>query len=595
MTVGIYFSICSLIYTSLLVVVFFSKKRLKTYENQIYSYLIITSLFGPLVGIPTYYFMGRMDKFVIPNMIFSKLYLVYLVMWLMIFTLYIFIISVKNIDKKKTSLLFKILMFVLILIEVILPIEYYNTDGIIYSYGPACNVMYGVSTVFIIIVIICLIKNIRYITQRKFIPLVAFLTIGSIVMVIQKLNPGLLLLSFAESFITFLMYFTIENPDLQMINELYKNKILVEKSFEDKSNFLFNMTQEVRKPITNMRNILSVLKTSDDIKDIKQGIKLMDSNSKQLDFIVNDVLDVTTLDSRNIKIVNNRYNIYNLFKDIEYRMSEYKKDEVAFRFKIDESIPILYGDSIKLKQIIMSILLNSVKKTNSGFIELSVNSIIKYDVCRLIITVEDSGVGMSIDKVNDLLVTTNELSVDDIKNLEKLDLNLKACQKSIKLLGGNLMIKSEVGKGTEVIITIDQNVYENKKTEKIMDKYEHILFNLPKVLIVSESEKEIANIKDRLDKNIMVSTSLYGQDAISKIKSGKSYDLILIADDMKNMSGLATLQELEKIEGYKIPTVVLLKETKEHIKDHYKEDGFTDYILLSNLDVELKKVIDKYC
>lgn len=595
MTVGIYFSICSLIYTSLLVVVFFSKKRLKTYENQIYSYLIITSLFGPLVGIPTYYFMGRMDKFVIPNMIFSKLYLVYLVMWLMIFTLYIFIISVKNIDKKKTSLLFKILMFVLILIEVILPIEYYNTDGIIYSYGPACNVMYGVSTVFIIIVIICLIKNIKYITQRKFIPLVAFLTIGSIVMVIQKLNPGLLLLSFAESFITFLMYFTIENPDLQMINELYKNKILVEKSFEDKSNFLFNMTQEVRKPITNMRNILGVLKTSDDIKEIKQGIKLMDSNSKQLDFIVNDVLDVTTLDSRNIKIVNNRYNIYNLFKDVEYRMSEYKKDEVAFRFKIDESIPILYGDSIKLKQIIMSILLNSVKKTNSGFIELSVNSIIKYDVCRLIITVEDSGVGMSIDKVNDLLVTTNELSVDDIKNLEKLDLNLKACQKSIKLLGGNLMIKSEVGKGTEVIITIDQNVYENKKTEKIMDKYEHILFNLPKVLIVSESEKEIADIKDRLDKNIMVSTSLYGQDAVSKIKSGKSYDLILIADDMKNMSGLATLQELEKIEGYKIPTVVLLKETKEHIKDHYKEDGFTDYILLSNLDVELKKVIDKYC
>ena len=197
------------------------------------------------------------------------------------------------------------------------------------------------SALAIIIILVCLFVNIRYIKEKKFIPIFAFIVVGTVVMLIQKANPGLLLITFGEAFITFLMYFTIENPDLQMINELYKNKILVEKSFEDKSNFLFNMTQEVRKPITNMRNILGVLKTSDDIKEIKQGIKLMDSNSKQLDFIVNDVLDVTTLDSRNIKIVNNRYNIYNLFKDIEYRMSEYKKDEVAFRFKIDESIPIL--------------------------------------------------------------------------------------------------------------------------------------------------------------------------------------------------------------------------------------------------------------
>ena len=595
MSVGISFTMCSFFFIALLTVVFFSKKRFVSVENKVYSYLILTSLFGTIVGVPCYYFMKDFEIFKVANAITSRAYMVYLVTWITLFTSYIFLISIKKIDKKKVFKNFTFIYLILDVLVCVLPLNYYNDNGVVYSYGLSANFMYLVSALAIIIILVCLFANIRYIKEKKFIPIFAFIVVGTVVMLIQKANPGLLLITFGEAFITFLMYFTIENPDLQMINELYKNKILVEKSFEDKSNFLFNMTQEVRKPITNMRNILSVLKTSDDIKEIKQGIKLMDSNSKQLDFIVNDVLDVTTLDSRNIKIVNNRYNIYNLFKDIEYRMSEYKKDEVAFRFKIDESIPILYGDSIKLKQIIMSILLNSVKKTNSGFIELSVNSIIKYDVCRLIITVEDSGVGMSIDKVNDLLVTTNELSVDDIKNLEKLDLNLKACQKSIKLLGGNLMIKSEVGKGTEVIITIDQNVYENKKTEKIMDKYEHILFNLPKVLIVSESEKEIANIKDRLDKNIMVSTSLYGQDAISKIKSGKSYDLILIADDMKNMSGLATLQELEKIEGYKIPTVVLLKETKEHIKDHYKEDGFTDYILLSNLDVELKKVIDKYC
>ena len=115
MTVGIYFSVCSLIYTILLVIVFFSKKRFESFENKIYSYLVITSLFGPIIGIPTYCFMGNMDKFPIPNIIFSKLYLVYLVMWLMIFTLYIFVISIKNINKNKIVKVFKILMIFLIL------------------------------------------------------------------------------------------------------------------------------------------------------------------------------------------------------------------------------------------------------------------------------------------------------------------------------------------------------------------------------------------------------------------------------------------------------------------------------------------------
>ena len=91
--------------------------------------------------------------------------------------------------------------------------------------------MYLISTIFIVIVVYCLIKNIKYITEKKFIPISAFLIIGTVVMIIQKLNPGLLLLSFAEAFITFLMYFTIENPDMQMINELYKNKELVESTY----------------------------------------------------------------------------------------------------------------------------------------------------------------------------------------------------------------------------------------------------------------------------------------------------------------------------------------------------------------------------
>lgn len=595
MTVGIYFSVCSLIYTILLVIVFFSKKRFESFENKIYSYLVITSLFGPIIGIPTYYFMGNMDKFSVPNIIFSKLYLVYLVMWLMIFTLYIFVISIKNINKNKIVKVFKILMIFLILLEVSLPLYYYNKDGIIYSYGPAANSMYLITTIFIVIVVYCLIKNIKYITEKKFIPISAFLIIGTVVMIIQKLNPGLLLLSFAEAFITFLMYFTIENPDMQMINELYKNKELVESTYEDKSNFLFEMTQEVRNPLFSIKNLCNEIKIDNNIKSIKNKVDIIDINIKQLDFVVNDILNVSSLNAQKVKIIDNRYNLKNLYDEVVTKVSSCIPKDVEFVTNISNNVPYLYGDSIKLKQVITSILLNAIKKTSNGYIELSIDTIEKYDVCRLIISMRDSGCGITIDRINEILAVTGEIDKNDIKDMEKLELNMLLCQKIIKLLGGNLMIKSEVGKGTEISIVLDQRIYKTNDNETILNNYESSIYKNKKVLIVSQNKEEVELIKNKLSNyNISYSHILYGMDAIDRIKSGKKYDYIIVDDDMKEMSGYSTLKELKNIKNFKIPVIIMLSDNKKEIKDHYLNDGFSDYILVSEIDNELKKIIEKY-
>lgn len=595
MTVGIYFSVCSLIYTILLVIVFFSKKRFESFENKIYSYLVITSLFGPIIGIPTYCFMGNMDKFSVPNIIFSKLYLVYLVMWLMIFTLYIFVISIKNINKNKIVKVFKILMIFLILLEVSLPLYYYNKDGIIYSYGPAANSMYLISTIFIVIVVYCLIKNIKYITEKKFIPISAFLIIGTVVMIIQKLIPGLLLLSFAEAFITFLMYFTIENPDMQMINELYKNKELVESTYEDKSNFLFEMTQEVRNPLFSIKNLCNEIKIDNNIKSIKNKVDIIDINIKQLDFVVNDILNVSSLNAQKVKIIDNRYNLKNLYDEVVTKVSSCIPKDVEFVTNISNNVPYLYGDSIKLKQVITSILLNAIKKTSNGYIELSIDTIEKYDVCRLIITMRDSGCGITIDRINEILAVTGEIDKNDIKDMEKLELNMLLCQKIIKLLGGNLMIKSEVGKGTEISIVLDQRIYKTNDNETILNNYESSIYKNKKVLIVSQNKEEVELIKNKLSNyNISYSHILYGMDAIDRIKSGKKYDYIIVDDDMKEMSGYSTLKELKNIKNFKIPVIIILSDNKKEIKDHYLNDGFSDYILVSEIDNELKKIIEKY-
>lgn len=595
-------NVVCLIITFLLSVLYFSKKKIDTQENSVYDALLICNFFCLFLELIFY-----LTTFTNHNEIYvstiTKVYFSANSVWMFLHSIYIFIITdfasklKRNWDFKKKKKMITLSVVAIICIVMFLPMQNIYSGGyFISSNGPAIAFVFLLCFALTFLNIVLVIISRKKIKKAKIMPLLVFILIIFAQLTANAFGFELLLMTFPMTLVCFLMYHTIENPDAQVINELYRNKMLVEKSYEEKSNFLFKMTQEVKKPINNMKNILVNLKERDDIQSLKQGIKLIEANSKQMDFIVNDVLDITTLDSKNIKIMNNRYNVYNLFKDIEKRLQEYASDEVEFRFNIDENIPYLYGDSIKLKQIIMSVLLNSIKKTNSGFIELSIESIVKYDVCRLIIEVEDSGVGMSIDKINDILVTTSELSVDDISNLEKLDINLKLCQKSIKLLGGNLMIRSEEGKGTEVIITIDQKIYETNNSINDLDKYENMIYNSSKILVVSDKEEDLGIIKKQInDDSVMINNSFYGKDAIDRIKSGKSYDLIIVEDELPGISGLSTLQELKSLDGFKTPVVVMLDKSKEFIKEHYINDGFTDYILRENMNEEVKRILDKYC
>ena len=583
---------CSFFFIALLNIVFFKKERFNTLENKIYSYLILTSLFGTIIGVPCYYFMKYKEIFGVFNIITSKAYLVYLVMWLMIFTMYILLITVKNIDKNKLIKNIFIITTILLVGVIILPLYYHNENGIVYSYGPSTNLMYIISSIFILIVIGCMIKNIKFLKERKFIPITAFLIVGTIIMIIQKLNPGLLLLTFGEAFITFLMYFTIENPDVKQINELSRNNEIVEQTYIDKSNFLFEMTGEVREPLNNIRKLCDEIQNEKNIDDIKLNIKSISNSIRQLDFIVNDVLNVSSLDVQKVKFLNNRYNLKIVYEDLIKRIEPSINDNVEFRHNIPNNIPYLYGDNIKLKQVLYSLLMNAVKKTENGFIEFNINTIEKYDVCRVIFTITDSGIGIGIDKINEILSTTSELNKQDIINLEKAEFNIELCQKIIKSLGGNLLIKSKLGKGTEIILTIDQKIYREK--EENVFKYENLNTN-KKVLIVNQ-DKDINNIIKRIfnENDINTSYLLYGKDAIDRIKSGKKYDYIIIEDDMKEISGYETLKGLKNINKFNTPCIVMLNNNKEQIKEHYIKDGFSDYIMINDLKNEIKRIIDKY-
>ncbi|MBQ3021015.1 MAG: response regulator [Bacilli bacterium] len=598
--------VISLIYTILVLFLFFSKEKIKTIENKLYAGLLFTVIIGVIIDI-----IGIYCHLYLPDTSFFrwfvvKIYLVYLLTFVYLITVYIVVISFKEEMKlvnntyksKKTSNIIKFITAIYaisIVLNFILTFTYYKDGNAVYLEGSNTFFVYGMSALGILSWVIMVLINRKSIPIRKIIPIIIFVIICVPVILLQLSNPELLVVTSLTAFLVNFMYHTIENPDMQIINELYKNKELVEQTYEDKSNFLFELTQEVRDPLFNISKICNEIQMENNVDKIKENIKVINNSIRQLDFIVNDVLNVNSLDVQKVKFVNNRYNLNSLFNDIVTRIKPNINETVEFRTSIPNNIPYLSGDSIKLKQILYSLIMNSIKKTENGFIEFNVNVIEKYDICRVIFTIIDSGTGMSLDKINEILSITGEFNQDDIKDLEKTELNIKLCQKIIKALGGNLLIKSKLGKGTEVMLTVDQRIFNTEEKNNILNNYEKSMYTNKKVLVICQTKEITDIIKEKLkENNISVSHILSGKDAIDKIKSGKKYNYIIIEDEMKVINGFTTLKEMEKLKGFDMPVIVLIKENKENIKEHFINDGFEDYILLRKLNEELERIIEKY-
>ena len=335
-----------------------------------------------------------------------------------------------------------------------------------------------------------------------------------------------------------------------------------------------------------------------EVSDLMDGTKIINNKAKELDYLVNDALDVSRMNTNTIKIYDTRYNPLNLFKEIKYQIDDKLDDNVKFEYSISNNLPLyLYGDSIKLKQAIYSVLENSIKNTSSGYISLDINSIIKYDICRLIINISDSGRGMNIEEVNNILsLNLEDLSKIDLSEEKKI-FNLKEIKKLITFLGGNLIVKSDEGKGTEVSITLDQKIVEvkNKDISKKLNLYEQSLYSNKRIMVVDDDAKELSKITTYLEKNdAIVNGSLFGRDVIDKISSKHKYDLIILDDETDTASAYEVLMELKKNPKFNTPVVIMIDDNKEFIKLHFLKDGFADVIMKSKLNSELDRILKRF-
>lgn len=593
--IGISFSICCFIFLIILLIFYFSKPRLKTLNNKLFSSLMIINIIGVFIDVGGFYSFKYLGTGNYINILISKIYLIYYLTYIFCFMLYVYNISTQNLKKVFYKLM--CIYAPLMLIVFLLPIELHFENNIGYSYGFSVNLAYTLAGIMMAFMIYYLVKYVKKNGFKEYIPLFAFVILTVITVTIQKINPEITMLLLSNTIVTYLMYFTIENPDMLMMEELYKNKKLIEKSSEDTSNFLFRMTQDIKKPISDIIDISNDMVKIEDLSELKEGSKIVNNKARELDYLVNDALDVSLMSTKNLKIFNNRYNPLILFDELKVLMED-ELENIKFEYYVSSNLPsYLYGDSIKLKQAVYSVLVNSKDNTKEGYISLSIDSIVKYDVCRLLINVTDSGKGMNIEEINNIL----SLNIDDLSkidlNSDKKIYNLKEIKKMTMIMGGNLIVKSEEGKGTTVSITIDQKVVttNNLNISSKLDLYEQSLSRNKKIMVVDDDALELAKIVSFLEKkDTNVNSSLFGRDVLEKISNNHKFDLIILDDETSTMSGYEVLKELKKIPKFKTSVVIMLDENKEFIKSHYLKDGFSDVIIKSKLTSELERILKNF-
>ena len=585
---SICFTIAGVIFSILLFVLYNFKSNLKLLENKIYYGIIVTTIISGLIEIYSF-ILVRTSIFVNSVLyLFSlkSLFLCFLV-WIYLFTIYTVIVTInlknKDYSRYRLAIIISTIVFIIVsLTTMILPIDIIETDGLLLPTGVGVDIIYVLSLILFIIMISVIISNRRNLKNKKYYPMYFLLVILGIMIIVQKIFPSLLLINFSLSILIYIMYFTIENPDIKLIKDLSYTRRMLEKQNEMVSGTVNNLAISLKNPLMEITNFSSKkINKKDEVSSLEE-IKKFQKLSLNLVDQINKIMDLTRIENRQLKIKNKLYQTDNLINSI--------KDIINFRnvdvnYNIDNNIPkVLYGDDDNIKQTFTYLVEFINNYFNRYDLTINISKISVRNNCKLMFSIIVNYKNTKLDFIerdNKCIIETNAWEYELYNRLVELQKGTYEVKKDNSSLIFNFALFQKIKDNNEAV-------------EEEVIKYNN--YSGKKILIALDNHLDINKFTELLvNYNVDISTSSSIEELTELLRSDKTFDIVFLSNTISGIENYnittseerkRTMTKLSLIAGYKLQIIMVTLED-------YK-DSDTEYIKMPISKVKLDDIMLKY-
>lgn len=394
--------------------------------------------------------------------------------------------------------------------------------------------------------------------------------------------------------------------DMTKLNELRDAQValeVAEHTNEAKSRFLSNMSHEIRTPINAVLGMNEMILRESEDKQILTYASNIQSSGKTLLFLINDILDMSKIESGKMEIIPVTYELSAVIMDmwnvIYFRARE---KELKLSVELDETLPsVLYGDDVRIKQIVTNLLTNAVKYTPKGSVELILAC--EYqdkDNILLKISVKDTGMGIRKEDMGKLFESFQRLDEKKNRNIEGTGLGMNITMSLLKMMDGDMKVESEYQKGSTFQVIIPQKIVSDVPLgsfQTIQEKYSQQVgrkkgsFTAPQasILVVDDNAMNLTVFKALLKRiKLQVTTADSGRQCLEYIQKEK-FHIIFMDHMMPEMDGIETLHKMNEMAEHKnkdTPVIVLTANAVAGAREQYLSEGFCDF-LTKPIDAEL--------
>ena len=584
--------------------IYFSAKREKTKLHRVFSVFLIVSMIHLFFDGVTICTVNMLHE--IPLWLNDFVHRIFIATMLIVFYLVYWYCGLLIEDDIKESLQISAFSTVVMLVSLagilFLPIIYIETERGNYSYGPVAYILYIAVAIYLAQVFVLLYKYWKRIHAKK--KTVIFITMAAemFVLVYQAINPLALISGMGIMMVNLAFYLLMENPDIVLLKQIEKEKQKADEANAAKSSFLSHMSHEIRTPMNAIVGMTEILLRTDLKEEQKEYLDNIKSSGTALVSIINDILDISKIEAGKMELVEDVYELKSMLSDIYMIIKNRIGDKnIKLIYEIDENLPHrLYGDDVRIRQIIINLLNNAVKFTEEGFVKLSISTESKTaEDIWLRVSVLDTGQGIKEEDRKRLFNAFEQVDAKVNRGKEGTGLGLSISSELIRMMGGKLEVKSEYGKGSDFYFTICQKLVSEEAEMQQEAEAESTNFIAPqaKILIVDDNEmnlKVATGLLAPLQMQMDVAES--GQRALEMIQQ-KKYHLVFMDHMMPGMDGIETTSRIREMpDAYfqNLPVIALTANAMKEAEKLFLESGMNGFVAKPIDMRQICKVIHKW-